>query len=161
MTKDWSRLFATGGFRWQMGLRTGDAHLFFAGSPGGSEVLAERRQCLDQRPEDHAALTDAGRPLLAETWQFAVSLVAPVPAAENGKLLALGCALDPDFVLLAPSAAGPVVTGGVVCFPSSWSLPEKVGLTLEQTHSPVPALNPELGDRIRTALDRLPPGVAW
>jgi Protein of unknown function (DUF3445) len=45
--------------------------------------------------------------------------------------------------------------------PSSWALPEKIGRTLHETHAPVPDLNPQLGERIRTALDRLPLGAAW
>jgi hypothetical protein len=40
-------------------------------------------------------------------------------------------------------------------------LPEKIGRTLEQTHGPVPALNPQLAERIQIALDRLQPESAW
>jgi dimethylamine monooxygenase subunit A len=160
MTQDWSRLFADSAFRWQMGLRTGDAHSFFAPTPGRLEILAERCRCLDESPLDYAMLIDAGRPLLEETRQFAVTCGALDPAAGHS-LETLGRTLEPDFVLLVPSPNGPIVVGGVVCFPSSWALPEKIGRTLHQTHEPVPALNPQLGERIRTALDRLPSGAAW
>jgi Haem-dependent oxidative N-demethylase, alpha subunit-like len=160
MTQDWSRLFADSGFRWQMGLRTGDAQSFFAPTPENREILAERNSCLNESPADYAVMIDAGRPLLEETHQFAVACGALDPAADN-TLETLGRALEPDFVLLLPSPDGPVVAGGVVCFPSSWALPEKIGRTLHETHGPVPALNPQLGERIRTALDRLSPGAAW
>jgi hypothetical protein len=160
MTPDWSRLFTDSGFRWQMGLRTGDARSFFAPTPERLEILADRGRCLDESPADYAVLADAGRPLLDETRLFAVESGA-LDAAANCELETLGRALEPDFVLLAPSPDGPIVVGGVVCFPSSWALPEKIGRTLHETHGPVPALNPQLGERIRSALDRLPPGSAW
>lgn len=160
MIHDWSRLFSTDSFRWQMGLRTGDAHAFFAPTLEGDEILAERKHWLDESPADYAALTEADQPLLEELRQFAIKGGTLGPAA-GCSLETLGRELEPDFVLLTPSTNGPVVAGGVVCFPSSWSLPEKVGLTLDQTHHPVPGLNPELGERIRTALERLPPGGAW
>ena len=98
--------------------------------------------------------------MLEEMRLFAIASAA-LDASPELSLEALGRALEPDFVLLLPSSNGPVVVGGVVCFPSSWALPEKMGCTLEETHGPVPALNPQLGERIRTALDRLAPGLAW
>jgi dimethylamine monooxygenase subunit A len=160
MSHDWSRLFSSTEFRWQMGLRGGDAHSFFAATPDNAEILAERGQLLDGSPGDYAMLLDAGKDLLEETRSFA-GVAGAADAGADHSLESLGRSLEPDFVLLRPSPNGPVVVGGVVCFPSSWALPEKMGLTLEQTHGPVPALNPQLGQRIRTALDRLAPGVAW
>lgn len=160
MTQDWSRLFASSGFRWQMGLRTGDADSFFLPTSERVEILAERGRYLDECPADYAMLTDSGRPLLAEMHQFAVAGGALDPTSDY-LLETLGRKLEPDFVLLTPSPDGPIVVGGVVCFPSSWSLPEKIGRTLDQTHGPVPDLNPQLAERIRTALDRLPPAGAW
>jgi hypothetical protein len=160
MSHDWSRLFSSTEFRWQMGLRGGDVRSFFAPTADHAEILTERGQLLDESPGDYAMLLDAGKNLLEETRTFAVAAGA-LNATADHSLESLGRSLEPDFVLLLPSPNGPVVVGGVVCFPSSWALPGKVGLTLEQTHGPVPALNPQLGDRIRTALDRLAPGVAW
>jgi dimethylamine monooxygenase subunit A len=160
MSSDWSRLFSSTEFRWQMGLRNGDAGSFFASTADHAEILAERGRLLDESPADYAMLLDAGKDLIEETGSFAVAAGA-IDVGADHSLESLGRSLEPDFVLLLPSANGPVVVGGVVCFPSSWALPEKMGLTLEQTHGPVPTLNPQLGERIRTALDRLAPGVAW
>jgi hypothetical protein len=53
------------------------------------------------------------------------------------------------------------VQGGVVCFPSSWALREKLGRTLDFTHSVVPDLNAQLAPRIQKALAQLAPGAAW
>ena len=143
-----------------MGLRGGDVHSFFAPTVENAEILAERTQLLDESPTDYATLLDEGKPLLEELRSLTFES-GPLEASAEQSVETLGRALEPDFVLLLPSANGPVIVGGVVCFPSSWALPEKIGLTLEQTHGPVPALNPQLGDRIRAALDRLASGVAW
>lgn len=160
MNHDWARLFSGDAFRWQMGLRAGDAFSFFAPTEERDEILAERKCWLGEAAGDYVAITDAGRALLGELHEFAIAAASLDPKVEC-KLETFGCELEPDFVLLGPSSRGPVVEGGVACFPSSWSLPEKLGLTLDQTHQPVPRLNPELGERIRTALERMQPGIAW
>ena len=160
MTQDWPRLFSASGFRWQIGLRPGDAPAFFAATPEHREILKTRAELLDESPADYAALLEAGCPLLEETARFAADAGA-LSSAEGHSIESLGRALEPDFVLLRPSAEGLLVVGGVVCFPSSWALPEKLGRALHETHAPVPGLNSQLGERIRTALDRLPPGGAW
>lgn len=143
-----------------MGLRTGDVHSFFAPTPERSEILAERCRCLDESAADYAVLIDAGQPLLDELRQFAAA-DNKITAPSGDSLETLGRCLEPDFVLLLPSPGGPLVVGGVVCFPSSWALPEKIGRTLHETHEIVPDLNSKLGERIRITLDRLQPGAAW
>jgi hypothetical protein len=68
--------------------------------------------------------------------------------------------LEPDWVLMVRDNAGKFrVRGGVVVFPSHWSLPEKVGLTLLETHGVVPGLNAAVGTAIDRFLDRLKPGT--
>jgi dimethylamine monooxygenase subunit A len=157
---NWARLFADSGFRWQMGLRTGDAQAYFAPTAENEEILSERRQLLARDPTEYACLNEAGQDLLDETLAFARE--CGIRDARDGvSIEQLGGLLEPDFVLLQPGPDGPVVRGGVVCFPSSWSLPEKMGCTLHQTHAPVPELNSQLGERVQAALARLAPGNAW
>jgi hypothetical protein len=79
-------------------------------------------------------------------------------------LLAIGELLEPDFILLKHDReqnAGPRLVAGCVCFPSSWSLADKVGRPVEWIHSVVPGLNDQLGARIGTFLRRMTPGQAW
>ena len=76
--------------------------------------------------------------------------------------LALGGSLEPDVVLLKTEDDGTFrLVAGVVCFPSHWSLHEKVGRPLEMIHGPVPGLNAALGSQISGFLNKLRPGVAW
>ena len=158
MSLDWSRLFPSGDFRWHLGLGPGDARAFFAPTAERASVLAERAHWLAEAPDEYALLTPGGVPLLTEALGLARSWGA-IP--ENDSLAALGRVWEPDFVLLSLGDDGPVVEGGVVCFPTSWSLREKLGRTLTETHGPVPRLNAELAERIATALRKLAPGTAW
>ena len=50
---------------------------------------------------------------------------------------------------------------GVVCFPSSWALAEKIGHPLDFIHAVVPGLNSSIGSIIDTFLSRLEPGIAY
>ena len=83
-------------------------------------------------------------------------------ASAFDKCLALGREWEPDFLLLKADADEVVrLVAGCVCFPSSWSLAEKLGHPVEQIHGVVPGLNAGLGARIQNFLARLKPGVAW
>jgi len=158
MPLDWSRIFPSGDFRWHLGLRAGDACAFFAPTTENEDLLAERARWLAEAPWEYALLSEEGVPLLAEVVSLARQWGAPL---ADDSLQALGRAWEPDFVLLSMSEAGLDVEGGVVCFPSSWSLREKLGRTLNFTHGPVPRLNEQLAPKIDTVLRKLAPGAAW
>lgn len=146
-------------FRFEMGLRRGDAG-FFSNAAADAPLLAERRRWLDADPDRYAGATAGSAALLAEAVAFAsaanpVLQAAPDPAA-------LGRAWAPDFLLLSPDAAGAfVLCAGCVCFPSHWDLREKLGRPLAEIHAPVPTLHASLGRQIDTFLAALRPGAIW
>lgn len=154
----WSRLFSPDSFRWRMGLRSGDLFAFFAPGSANEELLRERRRWLDEASHHYACLLEEGAPLLAEFACIAVECGNRMPNELD--VISIGRYVEPDFVLLS-TGLQPSIVGGSVCFPSSWSLPEKLGKTLELTHAPVPQLNEQLGEQIRKALNRLEPGTMW
>ena len=154
MQLDWQRLFPSGDYRFHLGLRPGDARAFFSASAENAALLAERGRWLDAAPADYAQLLPYG----AELLEDAAGLAAEFGVQTGGGLIELGRAWEPDFVLLSGEMR---VVGGVVCFPSAWALPEKLGRTLDETHGPVPGLNAALAPRIHAALAKLAPGAAW
>ncbi|MBL9091126.1 MAG: DUF3445 domain-containing protein [Planctomycetaceae bacterium] len=163
---DWSRIFPAGDHRWTMGLRPGDLADDFAPRDPTGETLRERARWLAAEPEKYLALLPAGRASLDDTSALARLLGAPLatndPADERQRLVALGSALEPDLVWLLPDAAGVHrVVGGIVCFPSSWALTEKLGLPIADVHGPVPELNAVLGRQIDTFLRKLAAGDVW
>jgi dimethylamine monooxygenase subunit A len=161
-------LFPDEDYRLQMRFERGSVAEFFAPTEHHKELISERRNCLQSAPQTYAALLSDGIPLLDETIEMAANWPTNVtPATSPGKTpwqrcLSLGEALEPDFLLLKPQADGQFhLLSGCVCFPSSWSLAEKIGRPLEFIHGVVPGLNPQLGNQIHSFLSKIKPDIAW
>lgn len=147
-----AELFPEEDYRFHLTLRRGDPTAFFAPSSEAHLVLAERRHWLNSAPARHAAMLEAGVPLL-QTFARLVGRPESMSAIE------LGAELEPDFLLLAPDEGGDYrLLGGALCFPTGWSLPVSLGRTLESIHGVVPELNSTLASPIRQVLTRLKPG---
>ena len=173
---DLADLFPDGDYRFHLTLRRAEPREFFAAQDGSGRVCAERVRWLAAEPARYAALTPEGEPVLAEFGESAAGWglletrrprrVSP-DAGEGARapaedLLALGAALEPDFLLLSPDAEGRFrLRGGVLCFPTGWALEEKIGETLDFIHGAVPGLNPAIGASIHQFLTKLKPGVAF
>lgn len=87
-----------------------------------------------------------------------------VPALlENGWPSALeGAAslVSDDLCLLEEGRAQDWrLIAGVLCAPTYWTLPERIGLDLGGLHGPVPGGDPELAGRIGRMFTRLEPGI--
>ena len=161
---DWSLIFPRGGHRWNMGVRRGDAAAFFRTLDAADAVRAERARWLASDPDTYSALLPEAEPALQETVQLARSLGAVVETAAplQEQLLALGRAWEPDFVWMHPDGQGTHrLIGGVVCFPSSWALREKLGRPMHEVHAPVPGLNALLARQVELLFAKQVPGEAW
>lgn len=166
-----SELFGDEDYRFHVGLRRGAAAEFFQPTVQHNALLEERSHWLRTEPQAYSAFLPASEALLNECIALArewgsitpeqhSSFDALKPPHERG--LRLGEIWEPDFLLLRPDASGRFqLVGGCVCFPSSWSLAEKIGQPLEFIHGPVPGLNAQLGRQIDTFLTKLTPGAAW
>jgi hypothetical protein len=161
---DWSRLLPDADHRWAMGLRPGNLAEFFRPRDSTGQLLAERWRWLQSAPADYSAMTPTAIPALRETCELAQSLGFPINRRSDDaeQLLALARVWEPDFVWLHPDADGiHRLIAGVVCFPSSWALRDKLNKPIREVHGPVPALNETLGRQIDTFLAALVPGTAW
>ncbi len=160
-------------YRFQFRFKRTSRDAFFQPTPEHDRLIAERRHWLRSAPETYAALLPGGGPLLDETTAFAESIGTFTSAsAEAGRhsrqepglqtCLDLGEAWEPDYLLLKPDSAGAFrLLAACVCFPSSWSLQEKVGRPVEEIHGVVPELNSALAVQIHRFLSKLGPDVAW
>lgn len=159
-----SEIFKDEDYRFHLTLRRGDLTEFF--KPSDPALLTERKRWLERDAGPYlAGEADAG-PIVTEFAALAgqedASSLWSSLASTAEQLVALGSTIEPDFVLLSDKGTGVFrIRAGVVCFPSWWSLPEKLGLTLEETHSVVPGLNRSLGPPISTFLQKLKPGSAF
>lgn len=87
----------------------------------------------------------------------AAQLVAGVDDLE-----AAASQVQEDLTVLLRRDDGWYLEGGVVCFPSRWDFPSKVGSHIAQVHAPVPHYADELAEKVDRFLDRLRPGrPAW
>jgi len=158
MTPDWQRLFPEAGHRWQMHLRPGDATRFWRGADPA--CLAERHRWMGLAPERHAQCLPEGRAAAASALAWlseAAALKPPLATLQESARR-----LEPDWLLLsADPTDGHRLLGGVVVFPSSWSLEAKLGRPLAEVHAPVPGLQEEVGRGISAFLARLEPGAGW
>jgi hypothetical protein len=162
---DWHRLFSKDGHRWTMGVRRGELSRFFQPCDCTGEVCAERARWLAEDPTEYAALLPEAAAALPETVRLAQSLGTTLDATSsspNDQLLALGGSWEADFAWMHPDGNGTHrLVGGVVCFPSSWSLREKLGQPMAEVHAPVPGLNDRLARQIESLFARQAPNDVW
>ena len=161
---EWARIFPDTDHRWVMGLRPGSAAHFFAARDSTGAICAERAHWLSQDAETYAALLPEAVPALRETLELARSLGTAIDDSlpEWEQLLALGRAWESDFAWMHPDEHGTHrLIGGVVCFPSSWALRDKIGRPMREVHGPVPGLNEALARNIETFFARQQPGAIW
>lgn len=67
-----------------------------------------------------------------------------------------------DFLIAFPSEANDgswITAGGLVCFPGFYLLSDKIGLSLHDTHTPVPQFNEKLLKSVERSLTRLQPSA--
>lgn len=82
-----------------------------------------------------------------------------VPLDADHPLITAGRLAQEDFCLLQKPAGGDehVLTGAILCFPSRWSLAQKIGRPLTGVHDPVPGYNDGLAPRVQRMFDGLRP----
>lgn len=71
---------------------------------------------------------------------------------------ALNRLLQEDLLLLDRRGGEHVLIAGLLCFPSHWTLSEKIGRPLSRIHAPVPDYDAALAGRVQRLFDRVPPG---
>lgn len=155
---EWRDLFPDDDFGFRLTLRRGEPGEFFAPTKDTKEILAERKTALATVPENYAVMPPEGR----DAWQEFVATAERWTSREIASdPVVAGAQLEPDVVLLCRDARGTFrVAGGVVVFPSDWSLPEKIGLTLLEVHGVVPGLNQAIGPAIDRYLEKIKPGFS-
>jgi len=87
---------------------------------------------------DGAQLTVTGQPAIA----------TDLPPLHIASLV-----VQEDLILMRKCAEGWRLVAGALCFPSSWSLTEKFGKTMQDIHIPVPAFGP--GTRMAGMIERI------
>lgn len=76
-----------------------------------------------------------------------------VDLGAQGPLESLANLIQEDVVLLQKQGDEHVMRAALVCFPASWSLPEKIGHPLRAIHDPVPSYDSEMARRVQRLFD--------
>ena len=83
-----------------------------------------------------------------------ISLDADRPLITAARLV------QEDMLVLEKGASAHLLTFGVLCFPASWTLRQKVGRSMSGIHTPVDRIDAQMDKRIERVLTALQPGNA-
>ena len=131
-----------------MGTRTLDVADWLVVDDERDAQLAEKRRILAERHDVVAGALPGSEDAATE----AARLVAGVDDLEAAAAL-----VQEDLCVLVRRDGRWRLDAGVVCFPSMWRLPDKLGLPMADVHGPVPAYDAELAEKVDRFLDRLRP----
>ena len=115
----------------------------------------------DTRPDPHPDTRPDTRSVGAEVLGLVRAWlcehgIEPAPAhGDDHPLVEAARLVQEDLAVLQRIDGAWVLTAGVVCFPSHWTISDKVGLPLEGVHGPVAHYPEELRDKVNRFHDRL------
>lgn len=92
---------------------------------------------------------------LIRGWLDARGIAMALPVGDEHPLIEAARLVQEDLAVLQRIDGLWVLTAGVVCFPSHWTVADKVGLPLEGVHAPVAHYGEELRDKVDRFHDRL------
>jgi hypothetical protein len=139
--------------------------------------MALRDHLIATRTHEVHALLPRARPAAAELLDLALahlsgrpgfrlghdSALRPdgvtVPLDPETPLLTLGRLVQADLCLMQAEGAEHVLTGAILCFPSSWTLAEKLGRPLASIHAPVKSYDASVAPRVQRLFDAIRPGA--
>jgi hypothetical protein len=85
---------------------------------------------------------------------------ARVAIDRDAPLMTLGRLCQNDFCLHLRQGDEHVLVGAILCFPSSWTLAEKIGRPLSRIHAPVAAYDDDIARRVQRMFDAIRPEQA-
>ncbi|MBV7407574.1 DUF3445 domain-containing protein [Maritimibacter sp. DP1N21-5] len=132
-------------------------------------LIAERREAvIATRPEAEVALAELYATVLAEVGATGSQHTRPdgvtVPLDPADPLATVGRLAQEDFLVHLRGPEEHWLAAGVLCFPSRWTLAEKMGRPLTGIHIPVPQYDDNLARRVQRLFDGVQPDrpiVRW
>jgi dimethylamine monooxygenase subunit A len=138
------------------------------------QMALRDRLIADQPGTVHALLPEA-RPAAEELYQATLDWLCTAPgftvaeatvirpddakiSLDPGQpLLTLGRLVQEDLCLMERAGEEYVLTGGILCFPASWTLAQKIGRPLTGIHEPVPVYDADIARRVARLFDAIRP----
>lgn len=151
------------GWRLAMGLRPLDESKWFEVDAHRDEELALKTDLLSSKPDVVVATRPEGDQASAELLEEVLANLRThhpsVPThvdPDEHPIVVASRLVQEDLCVLVRSDAWRLQSASV-CFPSRWSLVEKIGTTMDEIHVPVPSYDEELSQPTNALFDRLKP----
>jgi dimethylamine monooxygenase subunit A len=139
-----------------MGTRAlGATPLFDSDSPDSHEVRHHKERLLATAHNEVSVALPGAATAVDEAAQMVARVAGRLLEHGRPPLEAAALLVPDDLVVLVRSGGAWRLAAGVVCFPSHWSLPTKLGLPVTEVHSPVPHYADELSGRVQRFLHGL------
>ena len=131
-----------------------------------AEVVLKNR-LLAEDPANYFQALPESAPACGEAAELVDALVDGNPARQErtrepcaeddgNPLLSVARTIQEDLVVLSGDhQSGHPIIAGVVCFPSGWSIADKIGKSITETHLPVPAYASVLAEATNRLLIKL------
>ena len=137
--------------------------------------MALRDRLVDAQPEVIHALLPEGRPAAGELYTAVLDWLGTAPGFARSAdricrpdgvtvhldpdqpLLTLGRLIQEDLCLMEKDGEEYRLTGGILCFPASWTLQQKIGRPLTGIHDTVPIYDGDIARRVARLFDAIRP----
>ena len=138
--------------------------------------MSERARLLDDRagdvlaclPQAQTAAAELLEAVLHDLPELGFDVTQTHVTCPDGRVVALdrarplrslGLLVQEDFCILQKPQGSDehVLTGAVLCFPSSWTLADKLGKPLLRIHAPVASYDAQMGARVQRMFDAIRP----
>lgn len=123
--------------------------------------LARKRELLETDLAAVFAAQDCAHDASAELldivrdWLTDHGIEPPAITSDVHPLIAAACMVQEDLAVLQNIDGEWVLTAGAICFPTHWSIADKIGLPLEGVHAPVAHYENDLREKVDRFHDRL------
>ncbi|MEM7342564.1 MAG: DUF3445 domain-containing protein [Actinomycetota bacterium] len=157
------RVLHTGLPHQRMGTRTLDPRRWLVFDGQAEAELDLRRRLFTDAPGEVFRATESSTAAQAETaalveaWlrRHRPAALARWGSADLAPLVRAGLAVQEDLCVMERADDGWRFTAGFVCFPTYWSLEDKIDRPQETIHGPVPHYADDLADKVTRLFDRL------
>ena len=131
-----------------------------AGPDRDAQMAYRDRLIAQARDIVFAALPESAEAQAELLDTLVAHLGLPSPRADEPPLLTAGRMVQEDFCLMRQGAPGEEyrLVAAILCFPSRWSLAEKLGHPLTHIHAPVPEYTDDLARRVNRLFEGIRAG---
>lgn len=152
----------------RVGTRTATPDRWLLADAARDMELALRHRLLDERRDMVFACNPAAETAAVETLGLVLAWLddqgiehAPPDPGEH-PLVAAGRLVQDDLCVMVHRDGDWHLDAGVLCFPTLWQLHDRLGKPTPRVHEHVAHYGEEVGARVDTFFDRMPPGrIVW